>query len=430
MVIDDAPSRRSDTSNLWELTQRGRDYLERSGVKSKSSRWLDDLEPLLLAVPQALRETKLCAGREEAEMEEAAVGEDATLCMICGKDDSDADNPILLCDGCDGGCHLGCIELQEGPEGEWFCRACQPASGDDRVCEPTARDGVDNMADGAASAPTAGDGTDGMTDEVTDEAMCAAMEVVEVEQMMEEEEEDAQPTIVGLRRRRVVGEDDDEAPAAHRRRLWDSERQAVVTVGAPRRAAMTDAALAQRLDSLPFRLRFAMLTVRSDLEKQLTLDVLDELKRLSSLDPPDWHACERMLRQADSRVRIPRPPMGKTVMLEAELKLDGSWQYSSCVHGSTIAHAELGSENILKVVVPDLRQDAVGQEQERLAQREKLLSHTLFGRRFRFFGQKSDHSCRDVKAFLVVEEGKGPNGAEWSSIEEGQEQLAHFSQVF
>lgn len=139
--------------------------------------------------------------------------------------------------------------------------------------------------------------------------------------------------------------------------------------------------------------------------------------------------CANVLELVRSQVRIPRPPASKTVMLEAELLVDGSWRYSSYVRGTTLAHSELGGENILKVVVPDLQRDAVGLEQERLRQREALLSHTLFGRRFRFFGQKSDHSCRDVKAYLVADVGEGPLGAAWRSVEEAQEQLAHFSQV-
>ena len=121
----DFPTHGSDTSNLWELTQKGRDYLERSGVKNMSAGWFDDLEPLPLGVPQSLRETKLCAGEEQPPPRE-----DETPCTICGKGDSEIHNQMLLCDRCDKGYHLGCMELCEVPDGDWFCRVCRPASGD------------------------------------------------------------------------------------------------------------------------------------------------------------------------------------------------------------------------------------------------------------------------------------------------------------
>lgn len=34
---------------------------------------------------------------------------------------------MLLCDGCDAGCHLKCAGLRRVPKGDWFCGACEGA---------------------------------------------------------------------------------------------------------------------------------------------------------------------------------------------------------------------------------------------------------------------------------------------------------------
>ncbi|XP_036136954.1 PHD and RING finger domain-containing protein 1 isoform X3 [Molossus molossus] len=55
--------------------------------------------------------------REEEE-------EDPTFCEVCGR--SDREDRLLLCDGCDAGYHMECLEppLQEVPVDEWFCPEC------------------------------------------------------------------------------------------------------------------------------------------------------------------------------------------------------------------------------------------------------------------------------------------------------------------
>ncbi|KAG5184694.1 hypothetical protein JKP88DRAFT_152574, partial [Tribonema minus] len=45
-------------------------------------------------------------------------------CTAChGKHDPDS---VLLCDGCDGECHMACLNppLLSVPEGEWYCSRC------------------------------------------------------------------------------------------------------------------------------------------------------------------------------------------------------------------------------------------------------------------------------------------------------------------
>ncbi|XP_045676934.1 PHD and RING finger domain-containing protein 1 isoform X2 [Phyllostomus hastatus] len=55
--------------------------------------------------------------REEEE-------EDPTFCEVCGR--SDREDRLLLCDSCDSGYHMECLDppLQEVPVDEWFCPEC------------------------------------------------------------------------------------------------------------------------------------------------------------------------------------------------------------------------------------------------------------------------------------------------------------------
>ncbi|NXU50126.1 PHRF1 protein, partial [Turnix velox] len=54
--------------------------------------------------------------------------EDPTFCEVCGR--SDREDRLLLCDGCDAGYHMECLNppLSEVPIDEWFCPACAPTS--------------------------------------------------------------------------------------------------------------------------------------------------------------------------------------------------------------------------------------------------------------------------------------------------------------
>uniref|UniRef100_A0AAY4CYT1 Bromodomain adjacent to zinc finger domain protein 2A n=1 Tax=Denticeps clupeoides TaxID=299321 RepID=A0AAY4CYT1_9TELE len=59
-------------------------------------------------------------------------------CQICHKGDND--EYLLLCDGCDRGCHMFCLrpKVTQVPEGDWFCPTCVSA-GDDSRPHRTAR---------------------------------------------------------------------------------------------------------------------------------------------------------------------------------------------------------------------------------------------------------------------------------------------------
>ncbi|XP_036076242.1 PHD and RING finger domain-containing protein 1 isoform X5 [Rousettus aegyptiacus] len=54
--------------------------------------------------------------------------EDPTFCEVCGH--SDREDRLLLCDGCDAGYHMECLEppLREVPVDEWFCPECAPST--------------------------------------------------------------------------------------------------------------------------------------------------------------------------------------------------------------------------------------------------------------------------------------------------------------
>ncbi|XP_023967195.2 PHD and RING finger domain-containing protein 1 isoform X1 [Chrysemys picta bellii] len=54
--------------------------------------------------------------------------DDPTFCEVCGR--SDREDRLLLCDGCDAGYHMECLNppLSEVPVDEWFCPACAPAN--------------------------------------------------------------------------------------------------------------------------------------------------------------------------------------------------------------------------------------------------------------------------------------------------------------
>lgn len=54
----------------------------------------------------------------------AELGYKSEICQACLR--GDCSNKMLLCDGCDGGYHLFCLEppLKAVPEGDWYCEAC------------------------------------------------------------------------------------------------------------------------------------------------------------------------------------------------------------------------------------------------------------------------------------------------------------------
>ncbi|XP_063145355.1 LOW QUALITY PROTEIN: PHD and RING finger domain-containing protein 1 [Candoia aspera] len=65
---------------------------------------------------------------ENTKSQEEDLEEDPTFCEVCGR--SDREDRLLLCDGCDAGYHMECLNppLSEVPVDEWFCPPCAPAN--------------------------------------------------------------------------------------------------------------------------------------------------------------------------------------------------------------------------------------------------------------------------------------------------------------
>jgi hypothetical protein len=58
--------------------------------------------------------------------------EEATTCTVCGSaEDEPGRNDILLCDACDAGYHMSCLQppLEAVPSGDWFCARCAARGG-------------------------------------------------------------------------------------------------------------------------------------------------------------------------------------------------------------------------------------------------------------------------------------------------------------
>lgn len=64
-----------------------------------------------------------------AQQNEEEAAEDPTYCEVCGM--SDREDRMLLCDGCDLGFHLECLNppLQAVPVGSWYCDECADGIG-------------------------------------------------------------------------------------------------------------------------------------------------------------------------------------------------------------------------------------------------------------------------------------------------------------
>ena len=66
-------------------------------------------------------------------------GVDDIVCGVCGSGEDDA--TLLLCDGCDAGCHLACCDppLSAMPDGDYFCAECTAAAAAAPAAKPAKR---------------------------------------------------------------------------------------------------------------------------------------------------------------------------------------------------------------------------------------------------------------------------------------------------
>ena len=99
--------------------------------------------------------------------------------------------------------------------------------------------------------------------------------------------------------------------------------------------------------------------------------------------------------------------------------------YSQC---DTVAHSELGSMNVIKVVLPDVPTHGPARESCIKEHRAALSRFQLLGRTFTFFGMKTDHNMANTRAFLIAEKEPGPN-PRWRSADEARQLLADFGSL-
>ncbi|GIL61352.1 hypothetical protein Vafri_15786 [Volvox africanus] len=82
------------------------------GVVSIVSRYVVRLGCLLWLYPQTWQPAELLALNLES-----------LRCQVCSRGDDD--EQLLLCDGCDRGFHTYCVEMDDIPQGEWYCPDCE-----------------------------------------------------------------------------------------------------------------------------------------------------------------------------------------------------------------------------------------------------------------------------------------------------------------
>lgn len=126
------------------------------------------------------------ASEEEGEMEEGKgepEAEDDLACEVCGSTAGGV--TMLLCDGCDGGWHMECLDvpLEAVPEGDWFCDECE-ALGQEGGEEGAGEDGNGGASHGDG-------GTGGDADPGADGVLGSAWEgELEVDVEVDDEEEE------------------------------------------------------------------------------------------------------------------------------------------------------------------------------------------------------------------------------------------------
>jgi len=96
---------------------------------------------LIVSTPHAAPNSKGANASEtngNQEEESGSEEEDDIACARCSGFDSEKSNPIVLCDNCDSGLHLKCLNLKKLPKGSWACPDCAPKPKPDdiycRIC--------------------------------------------------------------------------------------------------------------------------------------------------------------------------------------------------------------------------------------------------------------------------------------------------------
>lgn len=103
--------------------ETGQSVLKSTGNASKISSWKRIVRDAAVKAgyPEladvGFRQTK--RGKEIDEKQEATEDENDE-CEVCGKP-----GDLLICDGCEKSYHIQCVNLEEVPDGDWFCPSCK-----------------------------------------------------------------------------------------------------------------------------------------------------------------------------------------------------------------------------------------------------------------------------------------------------------------
>ena len=78
-------------------------------------------QPVVPTIPNEFTPNALLAPvRAQKDLDKEA------FCSYCEGEHSSRHNDILICDGCNKGFHLKCLDIDNVPHGDWFCcmRGC------------------------------------------------------------------------------------------------------------------------------------------------------------------------------------------------------------------------------------------------------------------------------------------------------------------
>jgi hypothetical protein len=135
--------------------ETGQPVLKGTGAASKVSSWkrivrdtaiaVNDTEMADLGLRIRAEKKNISHETETDDDDDDIESDDDDRCAIC-----DEGGELLICDNCEKSYHLHCVELEEVPDGEWFCPDC--AVKDDDICAVCKKEGFLMVCDGCEAA--------------------------------------------------------------------------------------------------------------------------------------------------------------------------------------------------------------------------------------------------------------------------------------
>lgn len=111
-------------AGLAQVLADSDDEMEESGAQSRAKQAVIAESDEEMESPKAGRRAHPSPVATKSESAAVSPGGGA-VCRHCHK--SDTADEMLVCDGCDWGHHLGCLDMSEVPDGIWFCATCKAA---------------------------------------------------------------------------------------------------------------------------------------------------------------------------------------------------------------------------------------------------------------------------------------------------------------